>query len=129
MRHGETVAIRDVRLDPRIPKEAYAPTFVRSLVMVPIDFVVQTVGLLVHRARAASAIRISEERLRLAVDHADVGFWDVDFVQNTLVWPSQTKAMFGVSADVPVTLQDFYDGLHPEDRDAMIEAFTAAADP
>ena len=36
MRHGETVAIRDVRLDPRIPQEAYAPTFVRSLVMVPI---------------------------------------------------------------------------------------------
>jgi len=94
-----------------------------------IDFVVQTVGLVVHRARADSAIRISEARLRLAVDHADVGFWDVDFVQNTLVWPSQTKAMFGMSADVPVTLQDFYDGLHPEDRDATIEAFTAAADP
>jgi GAF domain-containing protein len=36
MRHGETVAIRDVRLDPRIPQEAYASAFVRSLVMVPI---------------------------------------------------------------------------------------------
>lgn len=94
-----------------------------------IDFVVQTVGLVVHRARADSAIRISEARLRLAVDHADVGFWDVDFVHNTLIWPSQTKAMFGISADVPVTLQDFYDGLHPEDREATINAFTAAVDP
>lgn len=94
-----------------------------------IDFVVQTVGLVVHRARADSAIRISEARLRLAVDHADVGFWDVDFVQNTLVWPSQTKAMFGISPDVSVTLQDFYDGLHPEDREATIGAFTAACDP
>ena len=62
-------------------------------------------------------------------DHADVGFWDVDFVRNTLVWPAQTKAMFGISADVDVTLQDFYDGLHPEDRDATINAFVAAADP
>jgi len=94
-----------------------------------IDFVVQTVGLVVHRARADSAIRISEARLRLAVDHADVGFWDVDFVQNTLVWPSQTKAMFGISPDVSVTLQDFYDGLHPDDREATIGAFTAACDP
>lgn len=94
-----------------------------------VDFVVQTVGLVVHRARADASIRISEERLRLAVAHADVGFWDVDFVQNTLVWPAQTKAMFGISADVPVTLQDFYDGLHPEDRDATIEAFSAAIDP
>ena len=93
------------------------------------DFVVQTVGLVVHRARADAAIRVSEARLRLAVDHADVGFWDVDFVQNTLVWPSQTKAMFGISANVPVTLQDFYDGLHPDDREATIQAFTAAMDP
>ena len=36
MRHGQTVSIRDVRLDERIPQEAYARTFVRSLVMVPI---------------------------------------------------------------------------------------------
>jgi PAS domain S-box-containing protein len=94
-----------------------------------VDFVARTVGLVVHRARADAAIRISETRLRLAVDHADVGFWDVDFVENTLVWPSQTKAMFGISGHVPVTMQDFYDGLHPEDRDATIEAFTAASDP
>ena len=94
-----------------------------------IDFVAHTVGLIVHRARADWAIRISEARLRLAVDHADVGFWDVDLVHNTLVWPAQTKAMFGISADVDVTLQDFYDGLHPEDRNATISAFTAAADP
>lgn len=36
MHRSETVAISDVRLDPRIPQDAYAPTFVRSLVMVPI---------------------------------------------------------------------------------------------
>lgn len=94
-----------------------------------INFVVHTVGLLVDRARADSAIRASEERLRLAVDHADVGFWDVDFVHNTLIWPSQTKAMFGISAGMPVTLQDFYDGLHPEDREITMAAFEAAADP
>lgn len=94
-----------------------------------IDFVAHTVGMTVHRARADSVIRINESRLRLAVDHADVGFWDVDLVHNTLVWPSQTKAMFGISANVTVTLQDFYDGLHPDDRDATIDAFLAAADP
>ncbi|MDZ5602719.1 PAS domain-containing protein [Pseudomonas sp. RP23018S] len=94
-----------------------------------IDFVVQTVALVVQRARTDSAIRASEGRLRLAVDHADVGFWDVDFVHNTLVWPAQTKAMFGISAHVTVTLQDFYDGLHPDDRSATIDAFAAAIDP
>lgn len=94
-----------------------------------IDFVVQTIGLMVHRVQVDVAVRTSEARLRLAVDHADVGFWDVDLVQNTLVWPPQTKAMFGISADVSVTLEDFYQGLHPHDRRATIEAFTAAMDP
>jgi PAS domain S-box-containing protein len=74
-------------------------------------------------------MRESEERLRLAVEHADIGFWDVDIVHDTLIWPPRTKAMFGIQADVPVTIQDFYDGLHPHDRDATIEAFTAAIDP
>jgi GAF domain-containing protein len=36
MLNGESVAIPDIRLDPRIPQEAYQPTFVRSLVVVPI---------------------------------------------------------------------------------------------
>lgn len=83
----------------------------------------------VERVGAEMRLRESEERLRLAVDNAEVGFWDVDNVHNTLIWPARTKAIFGISADVPVTLDDFYAGLHPDDRDATIEAFEAAADP
>lgn len=83
----------------------------------------------VERVGAEMRLRQSEERLRLAVEHADVGFWDVDMVHDTLIWPAQTKAMFGISSDVPVTLRDFYEGLHPEDREATIEAFSAAVDP
>lgn len=83
----------------------------------------------VERVGAQMRLRESEERLRLAVDHAEVGFWDVDIVHNTLIWPPRTKAIFGISADVPVTMQDFYEGLHPDDRAATTEAFAAAADP
>jgi diguanylate cyclase (GGDEF)-like protein len=36
MKSGESVIVPDVFLDPRIPIEAYRPTFVRSLAMVPI---------------------------------------------------------------------------------------------
>jgi GAF domain-containing protein len=36
MQRGESVVIPDIRSDGRIPQEAYRPTFVRSLVMVPI---------------------------------------------------------------------------------------------
>ena len=36
MMHGEAAVIPDIQVDPRIPQDAYRPTFVRSLVMVPI---------------------------------------------------------------------------------------------
>jgi PAS domain S-box-containing protein len=83
----------------------------------------------VERVGAEARLRESEERLRLAVDNADVGFWDVDLISDTLIWPPRTKAMFGISPDVPVTMQDFYEGLHPDDREATSAAYAAAADP
>jgi GAF domain-containing protein len=81
----------------------------------------------VERARAEEALRASEERLRLATDHAEVGLWDVDVVNDVLIWPPRVKAMFGISPDVPVTMQDFYDGLHPDDRVATSNAFSRLA--
>lgn len=83
----------------------------------------------VERVGAEARLRESEERLRLAVDNADVGFWDVDVINDALIWPPRTKAMFGISPDVPVTMQDFYGGLHPGDREATSAAYAAAADP
>lgn len=37
MLHGEAVTVADIERDERIPLDAYLPTFVRSLVMVPIN--------------------------------------------------------------------------------------------
>ncbi|HYJ70097.1 MAG TPA: GAF domain-containing protein [Nocardioidaceae bacterium] len=36
MLNDETAVVRDIEADPRIPIEAYRPTFVRSLIMVPV---------------------------------------------------------------------------------------------
>lgn len=83
----------------------------------------------VERIGVEARLRASEERLRLAVDNAEVGFWDVDLIADEMIWPPRTKAMFGIAADTPVTLQDFYDGLHPDDLEATSRAFAAATDP
>ncbi|MGG5823521.1 response regulator [Falsiroseomonas sp. HW251] len=78
---------------------------------------------------AESALRESEARLRLATEAAEVGFWDVDLLNETMIWPPRVKEMFGISADVPVSMKDFYAGLHPDDREATASAFAAACDP
>ncbi|RYF25790.1 MAG: response regulator [Comamonadaceae bacterium] len=71
----------------------------------------------------------NEEQLRLAIEAADVGLWDVDLATRTLYWPAKVKAMFGISAHVDVTLDDFSNGLHPEDAPRVLHAFAAAQDP
>ena len=82
-----------------------------------------------ERQESRAALAISEERLRLATEAAEVGLWDVDVVHDVLIWPPIVKRMFGISADVPVAMRDYYDGLHPDDREVTSAAFAAACDP
>jgi PAS domain S-box-containing protein len=81
------------------------------------------------RKLAEAALGAREEQLRLAIDAADVGEWDVDMVSGSMYWPARVKAMFGISADRPVALADFYDGVHPDDRERTLASFANAADP
>ena len=81
------------------------------------------------RREAEQRIRESEEQLRLATDAADIGQWDVDLAQDVLFWPPRVKAMFGISPDVPISMRDFYAGLHPDDRERVSAAFDRGSDP
>ncbi|MGE7415600.1 PAS domain-containing protein [Methylobacterium tarhaniae] len=81
------------------------------------------------RRQAEDRLRESEARLRLATEAAEIGLWDVDVVAGTLYWPARVKAMFGISPEVPVSMADYYAGLHPEDREATVAAYHAATDP
>jgi PAS domain S-box-containing protein len=83
------------------------------------------------RARRSEAtLAESEERLRLATDAAEIGLWDVNPLSDRLFWPPRVKAMFGISADAPVSMsQDFFPCLHPEDRERVTAAYAAAVDP
>ena len=81
------------------------------------------------RKAAEATLRESEEQLRLATEAAEVGLWDLDPQSDKLFWPPRIKAMFGISADRPISMADFYAGLHPGDAQATADAFAAALDP
>ncbi|MBC7912278.1 MAG: PAS domain-containing protein [Pyrinomonadaceae bacterium] len=86
-----------------------------------------------HQSRdlvpTAGELLSAEERLRLATEAADIGWWDVEQGNGRLLWPPRVKAMFGISPDAPVSLEDFYNGLHPDDRERVATVFASAADP
>ena len=81
------------------------------------------------RVKAAGELLSTEEQLRLATEAADIGWWDVEEGHGRLLWPPRVKAMFGISPDAPVSMEDFYAGLHPDDREIVTANYTGAADP
>ena len=82
-----------------------------------------------ERRKAENRLHDSEEQLRLATEAAEVGLWDLDVETGTLFWPPRVKAMFGISADRPISMADYYAGLYPDDADQTAAAFAAALDP
>ena len=82
-----------------------------------------------ERREAEERLAFSEEQLRLAIEVGEIGQWDVDHLTGAMFWPSRVKAMFGISPDVPVTLDDFHNGVHPDDREKTRVAYEAASDP
>jgi PAS domain S-box-containing protein len=82
-----------------------------------------------EHAVSRERLRYSEMALPLATEAAEIGLWDVDCVNDTLFWPPRVKAMFGIAPDAPVTMADYYAGLHLDDREACRIAFAAAIDP
>lgn len=72
-------------------------------------------ALRVHQAE--NAFRQSQERLRLAIEAAELGTWDYDPRGGRLEWSARCKGMFGLPPDAEVTYDTFLAGLHPEDRE------------
>ena len=90
---------------------------------------VATVQALIRVRMAEDQLRRQEEQLRLAVEAADIGLWDLDLVNETLFWPARVKAMFGIPENEQVSMADFHASVHPDDRELAISSFANACDP
>ena len=68
-----------------------------------------------ERAFSDDPVPKSEEWLRLAAEEAQMGLWYWNEVTDDLFWDAKTREMFGVNLVGEVTLETFYNALHPED--------------
>lgn len=70
------------------------------------------------------AIRLSEERQRLAVEAGQVGLWYMDVMDGRSIWTERCKELHGLAADSPAPDYPFLLELaNEEDRPALAEAF------
>jgi two-component sensor histidine kinase len=72
MIHGEPVTIPDIYKDPRIPADAYRPTFVRSLMMVPVRPEAPIAAMGVYWSVVRQATPAELERLQIIASSAEL---------------------------------------------------------
>jgi PAS domain S-box-containing protein len=82
-----------------------------------------------RREQVEAALRDQEERVRLAVEAANIGTWDFNPVTGEQEWSSRAKIMFGLSPDADLSNVSFRDRVHPEDREQVNQAIQRAFDP
>lgn len=82
-----------------------------------------------ERREALDRLLRQEETLRLAVDAADVGTWDLNIDTGELFWSDRCYAMMGVRAGQPIDIDTFESCIHPDDRARVAEAMRRARDP
>ncbi|MBE7211425.1 MAG: PAS domain S-box protein, partial [Gluconacetobacter diazotrophicus] len=75
----------------------------------------------VERARAQEALRVAEERQRIALEAARMGAWDLDLPTGRVSWNAQHFHLFGLEPDAgPWMVESFLPFVHPDDREAIL---------
>jgi two-component system, LuxR family, sensor kinase FixL len=72
-----------------------------------------------------AALAVSEERLSLAAEAADAGFWSLDEHSGEVWATGKTRELFGLTPGGDLRLADFLNRVHPRDRvrlQTLIEA-------
>lgn len=75
-----------------------------------------------ERKRAEESLRVSRERLDLVVQSTGLGLWYCDLPFDKLLWNERCKEHFGLPPDAEVTIDTFFERLHPDDRARTREA-------
>ena len=69
------------------------------------------------RKQAEETLRQHRERFDLVAEAAKVGFWFCDLPFDKLIWDDLVKDHFWIPREVDVTIDMFYERLHPDDRE------------
>jgi two-component system, cell cycle sensor histidine kinase and response regulator CckA len=80
-----------------------------------------------ERKRATEALRTAEERMRFALESANVGIWDMDHTTGVYRWSETLEAQYGLQPGTfPGTVEGFVERIHPDDRASVLETVEKA---
>ena len=77
---------------------------------------------------AVEALQTVEERMRFALENANVGIWDLDWRTGAVQWSTILEKQYGLNpGEFGGTLNAFMERVHPDERAALMTAIAAAA--
>jgi PAS domain S-box-containing protein len=80
------------------------------------------------RKRVDSALRESEERLKLAAEAAEIGMWLLD-IEGQRFWATdRARTIFGYEPDLDITMERFMESVSPSCREPVAEAVRRAVE-
>lgn len=82
-----------------------------------------------RRHAAEQALQVSEERLHLAKQAANLGIFDYDCKRKIIYWDEQMCQLWGDGSDKTVTYKEFMAVIHPEDHAVRQAAYNHAINP
>jgi PAS domain-containing protein len=73
-----------------------------------------------EQQQTETALKASEERLRLALEASEMGIWDWNMVTDKITWSAHHEQLFGVAIGTfDGTYESFAKCVHPEDRELI----------
>jgi len=102
--------------DAMIEERAWSPQITERL-----QLVTQVFANALARKQTTEQLRMSEEKLRLAVDSAHLAVWEWRFDQNAIWGSVQNNILTGLPPDEPFTFDFFTQSIHPEDQPYVFE--------
>ena len=80
-----------------------------------------------ERIEAEKSLRESNYRFNLATNSAQLAVWDWDLITGAMVWDDRMFQLYGATREeIHGTVQDWKEGLHPEDLDRAVRECEAA---
>jgi PAS domain S-box-containing protein len=79
-----------------------------------------------ERKRTEEELRLGRAQMEMVVKGASVGVWYCPLPFNTLFWDATVKEHFHLPPDAAVTIDLFYERIHPEDRERTRMAIEAS---
>ncbi|MBD3609770.1 MAG: PAS domain S-box protein [Gammaproteobacteria bacterium] len=80
-----------------------------------------------HLTAAQNELRYSEDRMRRAIQFAEIGIWDWNVQTDALHWSDMIPVLIGYEpGEIDTSFDAFINAIHPDDRDTVMAAINTS---